>query len=107
MGTHPIFESDFDCLTDTQMIFRLLSCWLFLQSVQSFKPSPTKRVNNKWVDIHIKGLENFCFPTFCTKCREHIILTWGLPMDESPLADACKAIWIKPGCCFSLPTGFV
>ena len=65
---------------------------------------------------HVPNIRLFCTDFFCERCqvrklflsnksklhKEHIILTWGR-QDSGPLGEACKALWVENGCCFTLP----
>merc|ERR1712113_235958 len=88
MGTHPIFESDFDCLTDDIKILyekmvahdysddviaqcvarvweRKSSSQLTKRSASEFLISRTKRANTGWEETKEGNLEQECCEEFC------------------------------------------
>merc|ERR1712183_272631 len=55
MGTHPIFESDFDCLTDAQMIHGDIEQKTREQTLQAFRDGKVKILVA--TDVAARGLD--------------------------------------------------
>merc|ERR1711887_40850 len=68
MGTHPIFESDFDCLTEFRMLQRL-AVQSLRQSVRQYS-KPGLGNNNSGMQLYWStgshGPELYCLTAYCT-----------------------------------------
>merc|ERR1712037_24664 len=99
MGTHPIFESDFDCLTEN-MVFKRISCaannyaWgvpgskstvaqLAEEAVKDFKLDEGSPYAELWMSTHPKGPASFWDDKIALS--EHIKATDGSDLGEKVL----------------------